>query len=101
MRELLLATGQEILDDTGTVIGYVAQPAHFKASRGYLARGGYLVVTRDEATGHYTGTEFDALPHPKTGKPYPAGHSGQVWTAPTLEKAVALVMAYLQESGVE
>lgn len=94
IRSLLIATGEEILDDAGTVIGYVAQPARFKISQPYLARGGFLVVVRDEESGAYTGTEFDALPHPKTRKPYPAGHSEQAFRTTDLAEAVRLVAAY-------
>jgi hypothetical protein len=94
VRRMLAATGEEIRDLDGTVLGYAAQPARFKIDRPYLARGGFLVVERDEATGHFIGTEYDALPHPKTGAPYPAGHSEQVWRAETLEEAVRRVMEY-------
>jgi hypothetical protein len=95
IRALLIATGEEIRDEEGRVIGYVSQPAKFKVDRPYLARGGFLVVTRDEETGEFIGTEFDALPHPRTGAPYPAGHSEQAFRAATLEEAVRLVMEYL------
>lgn len=94
IRRMLLAAGEEIRDDAGNLLGYVAQPARFKINRAYLARGGFLVVQRDEETGHYVGTEFDALPHPKTGQPYPAGHSEESWRVPTLEQAFAQVMLY-------
>lgn len=87
----LLATGEEILDEEGHLVGYVAQPARFKLDRPYLARGGFLVVVRDEGTGDYVATEFDALPHPKSREPYPAGHSEQVWRTADLERAVQLV----------
>lgn len=94
IRRLLVATGEEIRDDAGNLLGYVSQPARFKIDRTYLARGGYLVVTRDEDTGDYVGTEFDALPHPKTGKPYPAGHSEQAWRVRTIDEACASVQSY-------
>lgn len=92
IRSQLIATGEEILDEAGQVVGYVAQPARFKLNRSYLALGGFLVVTREEETGEYIGTEFDALPHPKTGNPYPAGHSEQVWRTDDLEEAVRRVL---------
>lgn len=92
IREQLLATGQEILDEQGRVLGYVAMPARFKLNRPYLARGGFLVVFRDEETGEYVATEFDALPHPKTRAPYPAGHSEQIWRTADLDEAVRRVV---------
>lgn len=101
VRQLLIATGEEITGDDGQVIGYVAQPARFKVSRPYLARGGFLVVTREEEGGRFVGVEFDALPHPKSGEPYPAGHSESVFSAATLEEALQLVMAYLAQSVVQ
>lgn len=91
IRSQLIATGEEIRDEAGQVIGYVAQPARFKLNRPYLGLGGFLVVTREEESGAYIGTEFDALPHPKTGKPYPAGHSEQVWCTHDLEEATRRV----------
>ncbi len=97
IRELLAATGQEICDADGRVIGYAAQPARFKLNRPHLARGGFLVVVRDEATGEYIGTEFDALPHPRTAKLYPAGHSEQVWRTADFEEAVRLVQESLSQ----
>lgn len=96
VRQLLEAAGEEIRDDQGNALGYIAQPARFKIDRPYLAMGGFLVVVRDEESGVYIGTEFDALPHPKTGQPYPAGHSEQAWRAGTLQEAQGLVMAYFQ-----
>ncbi len=101
VRALLIATGEEITDNGGATIGYVAQPARFRIQRPYLARGGFLVVVRDEETGEYTGTEYDALPHPTTGSPYPAGHSALAWHVSTLEEAVERVMAYQTESSVQ
>lgn len=101
VRRALQATGEEIRDDDGNIVGYVEQPARFRVNRPYLARGGFLVVTRDEASGQFIGTEFDALPHPKTGQPYPAGHSEQAWSAATLAEALERVMAYLSEAGVQ
>ncbi|HEY3364744.1 MAG TPA: hypothetical protein VGK74_06830 [Symbiobacteriaceae bacterium] len=101
VRQAVLATGQEILDEVGNSLGYVAQPACFKISRPYLARGGFLVVTRDQESGAFRGIEFDALPHPKTKGLYPAGHSEQGWTAGSLQEAVSLVMAYLHALDVE
>lgn len=91
IRHQLLATGEEIRDDQGQVVGYVAQPARFKLNRSYLARGGFLVVVREEETREYVATEFDALPHPRTREPYPAGHSEQVWRTADLEEAVRRV----------
>ncbi len=91
---LLKATGEEILDDDGTVIGYVAQPARIKVNQSYLGRGGFLVVTRDEESGDYIGTEFDALPNPKTGDVYPAGHSAEAWRVSHLDLAVERVSHY-------
>ncbi len=95
VRRMVLATGEEIRDDDGQVVGYVALPARFKLDQPYLARGGFLVVSRDEATGEYVGTEFDALPHPKTRQPYPAGHSEQIWRTDDLDEAVSLVLEVL------
>lgn len=95
IREQLRATGEEILDDQGQVVGYISMPARFKLNQPYLARGGFLVVTREEETGEYVATEFDALPHPKTRQPYPAGHSEQVWRTASLEKAAQRVHATL------
>ncbi|MDF2630785.1 MAG: hypothetical protein K0R39_4616 [Symbiobacteriaceae bacterium] len=94
IRRFLLATGEEIRDDAGNLLGYVAQPARWKIDRAYLARGGYLVVHRDEETGEFVGTEFDALPHPKTGRPYPAGHSEEAWRTSAIEEACLRVLSY-------
>lgn len=91
IRECLIATGEEILDEQGQVLGYIYIPARFKLEQPYLALGGFLVVVRDEETGEYIATEFDALPHPKTREPYPAGHSEQVWRTNDLEEAVRRV----------
>lgn len=99
LRSLLQATGEEIRDEDGTVLGYVVQPARFKVNQPYLARGGFLVVHRDEETGEYVGTEFDALPHPKTRRPYPAGHSELAWRVPSLEAALDRVMTYTIETA--
>lgn len=98
IRRLLAATGEEIHDDAGNLLGYVSQPARLKIDQTYLARGGYLIVHRDEDTGYFVGTEFDALPHPKTGKPYPAGHSEQVWRVATVEEAVERVLSYFKQT---
>ncbi len=98
VRQLLIATGEEITNTQGQVIGYASQPARFRLNRPYLARGGFLVVTRDEESGHYVGTEFDALPHPKTGAPYPAGHSERAFEVATIEEALEKVMATLGQS---
>lgn len=94
IRRLLAATGEEIRDEAGTVLGYVSQPARFRLHLDRLARGGFLIVTRDEESGEYVGTEFDALPHPRTGEPYPAGHSEEAWRAITLVEAVDRVLSY-------
>jgi hypothetical protein len=96
--ELIRGTGEELHDDAGKVIGYVAQPARFKLDRPGLARGGFLVVTRNELTGEYVGTIFDALPHPKNGRPYPAGHSEEIWRTASLTEAVRLTQAELAQS---
>jgi hypothetical protein len=101
VRRMLIATGEEIRDDAGHVVGYVAQPARFKVQAPHLALGGFLVVTRDEESGHYIATEFDALPHPKTREPYPAGHSERVWQTPDLEEAYQRVMAYFPLAGLQ
>lgn len=101
IRRMLEACGEEIRDDHGEVVGYVEQPAKFKLNRPYLAMGGFLVVTRDEHTGVFTGTEFDALPHPKSGQPYPAGHSERVWQVKTLDEAFICVMSALFGHRVE
>ena len=101
VRRMLIATGEEIRDEDGTVLGYVAQPARFKVQEPHLALGGFLVVTRNEETGHYIATEFDALPHPKTREPYPAGHSERVWQTPDLEEAYQRVMAYFRADGLQ
>lgn len=97
VRCLVMATGEEITDDEGRVIGYVSQPARFKIDRSYLARGGFLVVTRDDDTGEYIGTEFDALEKSKTREPYPAGHSEQAWRTASLDEACRLVLAYFKQ----
>lgn len=97
---LIQGTGEELYDEAGEAIGYVAQPARFKLSRSALARGGFLVVTRNELTGEYVGTLFDALPHPKTGRPYPAGHSEELWRTPSLKEAVRLTQEQLAAEGV-
>lgn len=97
---LIRGTGEELYDETGQSIGYVAQPARFKLDRPSLARGGFLVVTRNELTGEYMGTLFDALPHPKTGRPYPAGHSEEVWRTSSLTEAVRLTLVELAREGV-
>jgi hypothetical protein len=101
IRRMLAATGEEITDGDGHVIGYVAQPARFKTTKAYLALGGFLVVSREEETGEYIASEFDALPHPKTGVPYPAGHSAEVWRVCSLEEAFRGIMAYFANPGVE
>lgn len=101
VRGILLAIGEEILDDSGTVIGYVAQPARFRLSRPYLARGGFLVVSRDEESGEIVGTEFDALPHPKSGIPYPAGHWAEAWRVHSLDEALERVMFLLPSLDVQ
>lgn len=99
IREKLLATGEEIRDDEGNVVGYVAQPARLKLDKPYLARGGFLVVVRDEESREYIGTEFDALPHPKTRQPYPAGHSEPVWRTSDLEEAIRRVKESLARAS--
>lgn len=101
VRRLLVATGEEIFDESGNVIGYVAQPARFRLSKPDLARGGFLVVVRDEETAIYVGTEYDALPHPKTSQPYPAGHSEVAWRTENIDVAVDRVLHALAspESG--
>lgn len=98
IRALLAATGEEICDGDGRVIGYAAQPARFKLNRPHLARGGFLVVVRDESTGEYVGTEFDALPHPRSERLYPAGHSEQVWRTADFEEAVRRVQESLAQT---
>lgn len=95
---LIRGTGEELYDEAGQILGYVAQPARFKLDRPALARGGFLVVTRHELTGEYVGTVFDALPHPKTGRPYPAGHSEELWRTPSLTEAIRLTQAELAQS---
>lgn len=101
VRRMLIATGEEIRDDHGNVLGYIAQPARFKVDQPYLARGGFLVVERDEQSGEFVATEFDALPHPKTREPYPAGHSEPVWRTADLEQAYQRVMAYFRGDGLQ
>lgn len=101
IRAMLQATGEEITDPDGSVIGYVSQPARFRVNRPYLARGGFLVVHRDQESGHYIGTEFDALPHPTTGEGYPAGYSQLVFKAVSLAEALRRVMAYLADADVQ
>jgi hypothetical protein len=96
IREQLRATGEEIVDENGQVLGYVAMPARFKLNQPYLARGGFLVVVRDEESGEYVASVFDALPHPKSREPYPAGHSEQVWRTADLEEAVRRVSDMLR-----
>lgn len=97
---LIRGTGEEIRDESGQVLGYVAQPARFKLASPTLALGGFLVVTRNEQTGEYLGTLFDALPHPKTGRPYPAGHSEEIWRTPSLAEALRLTRLELEREGV-
>jgi hypothetical protein len=94
VRRMLEAAGEEIVDDDGHVLGYVAQPARFKLNQPYLGLGGFLVVIRDEETGTYIATEYDALPHPKTRVPYPAGHSEVAWRTTSIDEAYARTMAY-------
>lgn len=101
VRRMLVATGEEIRDDSGAVVGYAAQPARFKLQLPNLARGGFLVVTREEESGEYVGVLFDALPHPKTREPYPAGHSEQVWRTASLDEAFQRTMAHLHPIGLE
>jgi len=101
VRRRLVATGEEITDSEGTVIGYVAQAARFRLDKSHIAGGGFLAVVRDEESGDFVGTEFDALPHPKTGNPYPAGHSGHAWRVTTLVEAIERVMAYQITPGVQ
>lgn len=97
--QMLRSTGEEIADEHGTVIGYVAQPLRLRLDRPYLARGGFLVVVRDEESGDYIGTEYDALPHPNTGQPYPSGHSEQAFRVSAIEEAVERVLAYFPEAA--
>lgn len=91
IRHLLTATREEVLDDDGQPIGCITRPARFKLDHADLARGGFLVVERDEETGEYVGTVYDALPHPRTKEPYPAGYSEQAWRTADLEEAVRRV----------
>jgi len=97
VRRMLEAISEEIRDGQGKVLGYAAQPARFKIDRPYLARGGFLLVDRDEATGCFVATEFDSLPHPRTGQPYPAGHSERAWKAASIDEALTRVMQYFPE----
>ena len=97
IRALLRATGEEILDEDGQAVGYAAQPARFKLQQPHLARGGFLVVVRDEATGEFVGTVFDGLPHPRSQQLYPAGHSEQAWRTADIEEAVRLVQESLPQ----
>lgn len=101
VRRMLEAAGEEITDENGNVLGYVAQPARFKLNQPYLARGGFLVVIRDEDTGAYIGTEYDALPHPKTRQPYPAGHSEVAWQTTSMAEAHERIMAYFANPEVK
>lgn len=101
VRRLLLGTGEEIVDEDGQIVGYVSQPARFRLSKSYLARGGFLVVMRDEETALFVGTEYDALPHPKTSQPYPAGHSEVVWQTGDVNEAIDRVLEALGVSEAE
>lgn len=96
--EMLRSTGEEITDENGTVIGYVVQPVRLRLNQPYLARGGFLVVARDESSGEYVGTEYDALPHPKTGQPYPAGHSEEVFRVSAMAEAADRILLYFPET---
>lgn len=103
VRTMLEAAGQEIYDDDGNLIGMVYSPAKFKVNQSYLGLGGFLIVSRSEETGRYHAAEYDALPHPKTGNPYPGGHAlPDAWVVDTLEEALAQVLTYFPhlEQGV-
>lgn len=101
VRRMLEATGEEIYDEEGRSLGYVAQPARFRLNLPHLALGGFLVVTRDEESREYIGTLFDALPHPKSRQPYPAGHSEQVWRVRSLDEALVRVMVFFTPDVVQ
>lgn len=98
IRTMLIQAGEEVYDDDGKLVGIVYRPAKFKVNQKYLGLGGFLIVERNEETSHYHGNEWDALPHPKSGNPYPAGHSLEsAWVAPTLEEAFLEVLKYFPE----
>ena len=103
VRELLLAAGEEICGEDGSVIGYVHAPARFKLEKPYLGGGGFLVVEKDEGTGDWVASEYDALWDKKRRRYYPAGYCDPgVWRSADLDAAVGLVLRSLApavESG--
>lgn len=100
MRALLESVGEEITDDQGQVIGYVHAPARFKLGKEYLGNGGFLQVERDELTGEFVASEWDALWDKQKKRFYPAGYCDpDIWRTPDLEAAVQLVLAALQADG--
>lgn len=96
VRELLLAAGEEIRDEAGNAIGYVHAPARFKLDKPYLGSGGFLIVERDEESGEWVASEYDALWDQKRRRYYPSGYCDPgVWRTASLEEAVRLVLAHL------
>lgn len=92
----LRSVAEEIEDDEGRVIGYVANPARFKLAKPYLGGGGFLEVILDEASGDFVANEWDALWDPKAERHYPAGHCfPTVWRAVSLEEAVQRILDHL------
>jgi len=95
----LLSIG-DIVED-GVVIGYVDAALRFKVKESHLGHGGFLVVRRDEATGDFVASEFDALQDPRTGRMYPGGYAAEgVWRVSDPEVAADQIMAYLYRAGL-
>lgn len=99
LRSMISQAGEEIADEDGQVIGFISAPAKIKVNRPYLANGGYLVISRDEDSGDFIAVEYDALWDRKKQRHYPSGYSERIFAAPSLDEAVARVIAYLAGEG--
>ena len=100
VRELLLAAGEEIRGEDGSVIGYFHAHARFKLDMPYLGGGGFLVVERDEQTREFVAGEWDALWDGRHKRYYPSGYCDPgVWRTAHLAEAVRLVLAHLAPVG--
>lgn len=96
----MLASIGEILED-GVSIGYVDAALRFKVNEDHLGHGGFLEVRREEATGDYVASEYDALQDPRTGRLYPGGFAArEVWRLADRERAADLIMGYLRRAGL-
>lgn len=96
----MLGSIGEIVED-GAVIGYVDAALRFKVSEEHLGHGGYLEVRREEKSGDFVASEYDALQDPRTGRLYPGGYSArEVWRFSDPERAADQIMTYLRRAGL-